>query len=159
VSQDLPVALSPWSSFQLSPGDHRASIIDIDLSTLIGEPCQKVICPKAHCLKCSIPASCDAYNQILLDKLQRHSILPMLHTLFTEAALPGFDWNSLGPHLEALDSIKSQCMQHTEKKCRKLQMGQVPFSSELMQFYFQQQLWLLVWRKQAGHPVSSSKIR
>jgi len=120
VSQDLPVALSSWSSFQLSPGDHRAGIIDIDLSALIGKPCQKVICPKACCLTCSIPASCDAYNQILLDKLQWHSILSKLHALFTKSASPGFDWNTLGPRLEALDSIKSQCMQHAEKKCHKL---------------------------------------
>jgi len=49
-------------------------------------------------------------------------------------------------------------MQHAEKKCHKLCMGQVPFSPELMQYYFLQQLWLLVWRKHAGHPVSSSKI-
>jgi len=126
---------------------------------LIGEPHQKVICPKACHLTCSIPASWDAYNQILLDKLQRHSILPKLHAIFTESASPGFDWNTLGPCLEALDSIKSQCMQYAEKKCRKLQMGQVPFSPELMQYYFLQQLWLLVWRKRAGHPVSSSKIR
>jgi len=131
VSQDLPVALSSWSSFQLSPGDHRASIIDIDLSMLIGEPHQKVIHPKACHLTCSIPASHNTYNQILLDMLQWHSILPKLHALFTESALPGFDWNTLGPRLEALNSIKLQCMQHAAKKCHKLWMGQVPSPQSL----------------------------
>ncbi len=37
-------------------------------------------------------------------------------------------------------------------------MGQVPFSPNLMKYYFLQELWLLVWWKKAGHPVSSSKI-
>jgi len=38
-------------------------------------------------------------------------------------------------------------------------MGQVPFSPDLMKFYFLQQLWLLVWRKKFGHRISSTKIR
>jgi len=38
-------------------------------------------------------------------------------------------------------------------------MGQVPFSPDLMKYYFLQQLWLLVWQKKAGHHISSSKIR
>ena len=46
VSQDLPVALSSWCSFQMSPGDHRAGIIDLDLITLIGEPHQQIVHPK-----------------------------------------------------------------------------------------------------------------
>jgi len=46
VSQDLPVALSSWCSFQMSPRDHRAGIIDLDLVTLIGEPHQQIVCPK-----------------------------------------------------------------------------------------------------------------
>ena len=37
-------------------------------------------------------------------------------------------------------------------------MGWVPFSPDLMKYYFLQDLWLLVWWKKAGHAVSSSKI-
>jgi len=37
-------------------------------------------------------------------------------------------------------------------------MGRVPFSPDLMKYYFLQELWLLMWQKKAGHPVSSSKI-
>jgi len=48
-------------------------------------------------------------------------------------------------------------MMLTTKSCWTIYNGS-PFSPELMQYYFLQQLWLLVWRKHAGHPVSSSKI-
>jgi len=158
VSQDLPVALSSWCSFQMSPGDHRACIIDLDLVTLIGEPCQQIIHPMVQRLTCTSPSSCDSYKHLLLESSQRHLLLPKLHALFTKTALPTFNWNSFGPCLEARDMLKSHCMQFAEKHCRKLCMGQVPFSPDLMKYYFLQELWLLVWQKKAGHPVSSSKI-
>jgi len=148
VSQDLPVALSSWCSFQMSPRDHCAGIIDLDLSTLIGEPCQQIVHPKVQQLTCTIPSSQDSYNCLLLESSQCHLLLPKLHALFTETALPTFNWNSFGLHLEALDTLKSHCMQLAEKRCRKLCMGQVPFSPNLMKFYFLQELWLLVqWKK------------
>jgi len=93
-----------------------------------------------------------------LESSQHHLLLPKLHALFTETALPTFNWNSFGPHLEALDTLKFHCMQFAKKCCRKLCMGRVPFSLDLMKYYFLQELWLLVWQKEAGHPVSSSKI-
>jgi len=142
----------------MSPGDHRAGVIDLDLAALIGKPCQKIIRPKAHRLTCAIPSSQDSYNQLFLQSSQRHLLLPKLHALFLESSLPTFAWNSFGPHIEALDTLKSQCMKHAEKHCQKLHMGQVPFSPDLMKHYFLQQLWLLVWHKKAGHHISSTKI-
>ena len=158
VSQDLPVAFSSWCSFAMSPGDHRAGVIDLDLAALIGEPHQTIIWPKACQLTCAIPSSWDAYNQLFLQSSHRHLLLPKLHALFVDSSLPTFDWNSFGPCIEALDTLKSQCMKHAEKHCQKLCMGQVPFSPDLMKFYFLQQLWLLVWRKKVGHRISSTKI-
>jgi len=146
------MAFSSWCSFAMSPGDHRARVlIDLDLATLIGEPCQKIIQPKAHWLTCAIPSSQDSYNQLFLQSSQCHLLLPKLHALFLESSLPAFDWNSFGPHIEALDTLNSQYMKHAEKHCQKLCMGQVPFSLDLMKHYFLQQLWLLVWHKKAGH--------
>jgi len=117
VSQDLPVAFSSWCFFQMSPGDHRAGIINLDLVTLIGEPCQQIVHPKVQWLTCTIPSSHDSYNYLLLEASQRHLLLPKLHALFTDTALPTFNWNSFGPCLEALDTLKSQCMQFAEKCC------------------------------------------
>jgi len=82
VSQDLPVAFSSWCSFAMSPGDHQAGVIDLDLAALIGKPCQKIIQPKAHRLTCAIPSSWDSYNQLFLQSSQCHLLLPKLHALF-----------------------------------------------------------------------------
>jgi len=106
VSQDLPVASSSWCAFQVSPGDHHAGIIDLDLSALIGKSRLQIIQPKVRQLTGSIPSSHDSYNLLLLESSQQHLLLPKLHALFSETALPNFDWNSFGPRLEALDTLK-----------------------------------------------------
>jgi len=112
------MAFSSWCSFTMSPGDHQAGVIDLDLVALIREPCQKIIRSKACRLTCAIPSSRDAYNQLFLQSSHRHLLLPKLHALFVDSSLPTFDWNSFGPRIEALDTLKSQCMKQQRSTAR-----------------------------------------
>jgi len=47
MSANLPASAISFHPFSLSPGNHHAAILDIDLALLIGEPHLSIVHPKA----------------------------------------------------------------------------------------------------------------
>ena len=60
---------------------------------------------------------------------------------------------------EALDRARSQAMARAELKCRKLCMGQIDFSPELIVWAKRKEVWELVCRYRRGNKVSTTTIR
>ncbi len=131
------VSLCPFS---LSPGDHRAALIDIDMTLLIGELYLSIVRPKAQCLNTQLPQTKEQYVSLLEDYFLSHRLLP-------HAANPSFDTSSVSPKLEKLEHLHVEGMHFAQKHCQKLYMGTLMYSPTLMLWFNQKILWSLVFKK------------
>jgi len=137
------VSLCPFS---LSPGDHQVTLVDIDISLLIGEPHLSIVRPKAQHLNMQLPQTKACYLSLLEDYFLSHCLLPQLFQLYKDAADPSFDTSSLGPRLEKLDLLHVEGMHYAETHCWKLYMGTLAYSPTLMLWFNQKNLWSLVFK-------------
>jgi len=85
LSHGVPVQACSWTAFPDSPGDHRAVIVDFDITQVLGQPCLQVCRPPAHCLVCTLPAIRDRYMALLTAFLEKHQFLHKLYTLYTSS--------------------------------------------------------------------------
>ena len=65
----------------------------------------------------------------------------------------------MAKEFEAILVLRAQGMQHADKKCRKRQMGNVPFSPELHKLSTNIGLWEAVVKKKKGVKFSMGKLR
>lgn len=84
----------------------------------------------------------------------QHKVLPKLHHLYLmrDGTFTPVQWLQL----ETLDQGSVEGMQFAEKKCQKLSMGNVDFSSEVDLAQKRRKLWQL---KREGKPVSAGLIK
>jgi len=142
----------------LSPGDHQAALVDIDLTLLIGEPHLSIVRPKAHHLNTQLPQTKAQYLSLLEDYFLSRCLLPQLFQLYKDAADPSFDITSVGPQLEKLDHLRVEGMHFVEKHCCKLYMGTLAYSPTLTLWFNWKILWSLVFKKLSGGTVTSHCI-
>ena len=107
-------------------GDHRSFILDIHTRSLVGVNPQPIKRPAARRLNTKIPHCADSYNQVLETQLAHHKIIDKLHTLSRQP--PGSPL--VQQKLDTIDKTVSQLMICSEKQCRKLKSGRIPFSPE-----------------------------
>jgi len=105
MSANLHASAVSFCPFSLSPGNHHAAIVDIDLAHLIGELHLSIMQPKAHCLNTQLPHTKACYLSLLQEYILSHRLLPQLFQLYKDAASPSFDFPSIGPQLEKLDLL------------------------------------------------------
>ena len=105
MSGNLHASAVSLCPFSLSPGDHRAALIDIDLTLLIGEPRLSIVRPKARRLNTQLPQTKERYLSILEDHFLSHRLLSQLFQLYKDAANPSFDHSTFGPRIEKLDQL------------------------------------------------------
>jgi len=154
--QASAVSLCPVS---LSPGDHHAALLDIDLMLLIGEPCLTIVRPKARRLNTQLPQTKARYLALLEEHFLSHHLLSQLFQLYKDAADPSFDNTSLGPRIKKLDQLRVAGMHFAKKHCRKLYMGTLAYSPTLTLWFNRKILWRLVIKKLSGGHVTSHRIR
>ncbi len=74
----------------------QATLVDIDMTLLIGEPHLSIVQPKAQCLNMQLPQTKEQYLSLLEDYFLSHCLLPQLFQLYKDAADPSFDLLSVG---------------------------------------------------------------
>jgi len=97
MSASLHASAVSLCPFSLSPGDHHAALVDIDVSLLIGEPRLTIVRPKARRLNMQLPHTKERYLSLLEDFFLSHRLLPQLFQLYKDVANSSFDTSSLGP--------------------------------------------------------------
>ena len=97
MSANLHASAISLCPFSLSPGDHQAALVDINLTLLIGEPHLSIMRPKAHCLNTQLPQTKAQYLSLLEDYFLSHCLLPQLFKLYKDAANPSFVISSVSP--------------------------------------------------------------
>jgi len=72
MSANLQASAVSYCPASLSPGDHRAALLDIDLVLLIGEPRFTVVRPKARRLNTQLPQTKACYLALLEEHFLSH---------------------------------------------------------------------------------------
>jgi len=104
------IHVTQWCPIQLSPGNHHAMMLDINLMDYIGEPCYTIICPLGQCLNCSLPSVYKKYLHHLHAFALQHNLVPCLDSLFFLAQAPTTTKADLQQALESFDCTKSEGM-------------------------------------------------
>jgi hypothetical protein len=96
------------------------------------------------------------YNAILQEHLVKHDVLPQLQKLETEIV------GTLSPaqitEYNRLDNLRIQATLFAQQRCRKLRMGEVPYSTKLCFAGKKIRAWKLLLKKKSGGSVNTKYL-
>ena len=146
----------PFGDF---PSDHRAIWIDLTFDNCFGYKMPKATRPSARRLKSSDPKIRNRWNQLYADFIKQHKIHQRIFKLETMIAKGGTmlekDINEYGKIMK----IRNQGIKYADKNCRKLTMGNVPFSPTIIATCEILQLWKGIKTRKSGRKFSLKKIK
>ena len=131
-------------------GDHRPLWIDIPLEVVFGTV--TIPSPKARRLKLQDPRIVDRYTTYLSQFLKDNQISERLQVL---AYRTDFYSPNYAVEYNEIDRIRTAGMQLAEKQCRKLRMGEVPFTPEYSRVSHSVLVWRLICKVKEGKKVDS----
>ena len=140
-------------------GDHRAAYVDIPWDTLVGDAMVQISRPQARRLTTKDPRIVNKYHRLLNQHMETHNIFYKLQTLETAAAHQDRLTPQQQDQLEQIDDVVSDGMRYAEKNCRKLAMGGLDFSPEMLQAWDTLRLWNMVKQRLENKRRSRTKIR
>ena len=110
-------------------GDHRVFIMDIDLSSMIGEDFPKLIRLPGRKLQSKKHAARKAYNKYLRRCIKQHRLIEKYEALTKNC-------QQMSEHekqaaVDKLDRLKKEFMLGSEKRCRKIRRGKIPCSPKV----------------------------
>ena len=145
----LPFVRGGYMGFaQATLSDHRALWIELPLVIFIGYNINDILHPTARRLKLQDPRVVKKYQDTLHHLFVEHNFYEKLAQLVDAVVYPlPFDQQSL---YEKLDKIRMHCMQTAEKRCRKLRMGKIPFSSAYKRARDEIDLWSALKKRCQG---------
>ena len=97
----------------------------------------------------------EKYNEILETYCIQHKIQKKLYSLFPPQFPPT---PSQSRAIEIIDRVLGEGMEHAERKCRKIRVGEVPFSEKIAKVGYKIKLWRLVLRHKATNNVNTRTI-
>lgn len=157
LSPDIPNATAAtWLSFQLSPGDHRAAIVDFHAEAILSDPVVKVFRPGGRRLNTKIPSVKHAYTRLLEQHFSRHGLLQKLYRLATTTW--EHRWHEFASHVESLDRLRTEGMRFAEKRCRRFRSGGIFFSPEIDKWYKLRRLYSQTIQYHAGRRIRRATI-
>jgi hypothetical protein len=112
--------------------DHRTLWVDLDMTTLLGTIAPPLWSPKARRLQCNDPNLVKRFVHLRLKHYEEHKLdakKSALEELLTSRA-PYEEWVRL---FEELDKLRVEGILYAEHQCRKLRMGNIPWSPDLQQ--------------------------
>jgi hypothetical protein len=110
--------------------DHRVFWVDLDMSTVLGTKDTPLWKPQARRLKCENPSIVQRFNTSRLAHMETTKMEDKMEEkeALIRNKVPLEEW---GRKVEALDALRVDGILLADKKCRKLKMGNVPWSPAL----------------------------
>ena len=129
-TNDILPTLSGYQSFDWGmASDHRLLWVDIDTSQILGTNSAPLWKPAARRLKCNDPRTTIRFNEIRITEFNREQGPALLAKLKNPNTYNTFrEWED---DFEKLDLIRVKNILTADKKCRKLKMGNVPWSPSI----------------------------
>ena len=146
-----------YQPFSTSPGDHRGIWIDADQMTLFGQrnPPPAKLSPRR--LQSSQASTVATYHKKLEALFLATKLRERTERLKAKATYPATE--EVRQEYECLDNLRLQCIKEAESTCRKLRMGNTPFSPAYSLNYKNIKALTLLQKKHDGKRVSWKLIR
>lgn len=156
TTSSVTILRSGYTSFH--NWDHRTPWIDLQLSTTLGTPhlhnTQRF---SGRRLRLSHPDSVHNYLRHLVPSVRHQRLLERARLL--NSAVSSTLTTSQIEELETIDTQRTTAMLAAETKCRKLRLGKVPYSPQLIHHALSINFWKLQLKKHKGHNVSSRLLQ
>ena len=131
-------------------GDHRPLWIDIPLDLVFGTT--TIPPPRARRLKLQDPRIVDRYTTALSQYIKDHQIRERLQILSQRT---DFYSSTYVTEYNDIDRLRTAGMHLAEKQCRKLRMGEVPFTPEYSRISNSVLIWRLICQLKSGKKIDS----
>ena len=159
VSNTLHPIKCGYLPFGEFPSDHRALWIDLAMENCFGYNMPKATRPSARRLKSSDPKIRNRWNKLYADFIMKHKIHQRIFQLETMISKGGVMQNKDKEEYDKIMQLRNQGIKYADKHCRKLSMGNVPFSPTIIKTCEVLQLWKGVRTRKLGRKFSLKKIR
>ena len=127
-------------------GDHRLFCVDFRTSSLVGAEPPRVIRAAARRLNTEIPRVENKYTDNLEANFARHRIIERT----VEAQRSSKSKSEVKRRLDNIDVEARQYMAHSEKKCRRIKSGRIPFSPDSAMWIRRSQVYRSLLRLRAN---------
>ena len=146
----------PFGDF---PSDHRALWIDIPVNNCFGFNMPNSSKPAARRLKSSDPKIRNKWNRLYSEFLTKHKVHRRIFKLEEHVMAGGTMQMKEQQEYSKIMNLRNQGIQHADKHCRKLTMGNVPFSPDIIATCEKLQMWKGIRTRKTGRKFSLKKIR
>ena len=138
------------------PSDHRSLWVDISYTTAFGHNTPPIPRPRARRLTCKHPVIRDRFIAAYEGFVNEHRLVEKTKALLARATYPLSSYDQ--QMYEWIDQMKLIGIKYADKQCRKLRMGDVAYSPEVIRWWKTIEAWKLLRRKAQGGRVSSRRI-
>jgi hypothetical protein len=142
---------------QSKRSDHCCLWFDVLINSIFGHEMPPTNKPQTRRLKCNDPGVVRTFNQYYFEFLRKHKLHKRAFRLEANAIYPLP--RDLQQQPEQLDTLKMQGILHADKKCRKLQMGRVPYSKQYKQLNSAIGFWNEMLCRKQGNGVKSKHVQ
>ena len=157
TSHAIEIKQCGYLPFDYFPSDHRGLWIDVNYTKVFGFLTEKSVRPNARRLKTNDANVVRKWQQVYSDFLEEHGLMRRQFEL--ESSIQGRTMTSSQiQEYNTIVTLRTAGMDRAEKKCRKLKMGNVPFSPILELDRKKISLWTAVRKKKLGCKSSTRNI-
>jgi hypothetical protein len=136
--------------------NHRMLWMDVPVELALGYSPSAIMKASPKYLILQDPRIVKKYNAILQEHLVKHDVLTQLQKLETEIV------GTLSPtqitKYNRLDNLRIQATLFAQQRCRKLKMGEVPYSPKLCFTGKKIRAWKLLLKKKSGGSVNTKYL-
>ena len=157
ASSTIHLVQGGYLPFGSLPSDHRPLWIDILQDNAFGYNMSNLNNPVARRLKSHIPKVRMKFNHDYKIFIRKQHLEERLYTLQTRLTLPISDNDAV--EYEKILNIRTAAIAYADKRCRRIFMGEIPFSAELKLAMTRLELWKAVYTKKTGAKFSMTKLR
>ena len=135
--------------------DHRLGWIEIPMIIAFGDNIPQIVKSSARRLKCEDPRIVQKYLDRLATNLDRHNLFTRAEALQSTVQFPCSPADI--KEYDAMDKLRTWSILDADHHCRKLRMGEVPWSPQYQKARNCTELWRLVVKKKEGFGKVSSR--
>ena len=157
VSPTLQISTGGYFPFGAFPSDHRFLWVKIDFTSCFGYNMSPLISPAARRHKDDNPDCVRKFNAAYEEYIRKHNLHLTAFEL-QEELMQSTPTPSIIRRYNALRQERIKAILYADKKCRKLKMGEVPWSRTLQKAMDTIALWKAVISRKRGTRVSTRFI-
>ena len=151
TSSTIHITKGGYLPFTQFPTDHRALWIDITMDNLCGSDMAPITLPQARRLKCNDPKTQNKWLTLYTKYLNERNAISRAYKVQSSLQIPLP--KTMEIEYEKLRTIRMEARKFADKHCRKLYMGEVPYSPELSSARSTIELWkaIVSWKMGRKH--------